>query len=225
MEWIAAHDVLLCREMLAINPFKAKRKTVQRTKMWETIVHHLEQIEEPSFKVSVRSIRDRYTLLAKKFRKRMTNEQKESGISPKMSRSELDVLMEELTGLKDLSEEEKANESEEKNRKTEQDRVKALDMRKKAMEKLSETTSRKLQEENQPKKKARRSTSDTIEYLKERNEAEFALRREQLELKKEEQEGKSKKDEEAAKRKEDLMKMMVQQNQIMLQVISKLLHK
>ena len=46
MEWTAAHDVLLCREMLAINPFKAKRKTVQRTKMWETVVHHLEQIEE-----------------------------------------------------------------------------------------------------------------------------------------------------------------------------------
>ena len=58
MEWTAAHDVLLCREMLAINPFKAKRKTIQKTKMWETIVHHLEQIEEPSFKVSVRSIRD-----------------------------------------------------------------------------------------------------------------------------------------------------------------------
>ena len=187
--------------------------------MWETIVHHLEQIEEPSFKVSVRSIRDRYTLLAKKFRKRITSEQKASGISPEMS--ELDVLMEELTGLEDLSDEEKANESEEKNRKTEQDRVKALDMRKKAMEKLSETTSRKLQ----PKKKARRSTSDTIEYLKERNEAEFALRREQLELKKKEQNEKSKKEEEAAKRQEDLMKMMVQQNQIMLQVISKLLHK
>ena len=112
-----------------------------------------------------------------------------------------------------------------KNRKTEEDRAKALDMRKKAMEKLSETTSRKLQEENQPKKKARRSTSDTIEYLKERNEAEFALRREQLDLQKKEQEEKSKKDEEAAKRQEDLMKMMAQQNQIMLQVISKLLHK
>ena len=163
MEWTAAHDVLLCREMLAINPFKAKWKTIQRTKMWETIVHHLEQIE-PSFKVSVRSIRDGYSLLAKKFRKRMPSEQKASGISPEMS--ELDVLMEELTGLEDMSQEEKANESEEKNRKTEQDRVKALDMRKKAMEKLSETTSRKLQEENQPKKKARRSTSDTIKYLK-----------------------------------------------------------
>ena len=56
-------------------------------------------------------------------------------------------------------------------------------MRKKAMENLSETTRRKSQEENQPKKKARRSTSDTIEYLKQRNDAEFALRREELELK------------------------------------------
>ena len=87
-------------------------------------------------------------------------------------------------------------------------------VRKKAMEKLSETTNRKPQEENQPKKKARHSTSDTIEYLKKRNEAEFALRREELELKKKEQEQKSKKDEEAAKRQEDLMKMMAQQNQI-----------
>ena len=42
----------------------------------------------------------------------MANEQKESGTSPEMS--ELDVLIEELTGLEDLSEEEKANESEEK---------------------------------------------------------------------------------------------------------------
>ena len=54
--------------------------------------------------------------------------------------SELDVLVEELTGLEDLSEEEKANENEgkkkkqPKNRKTEQNGVKALDMRKKAMD-------------------------------------------------------------------------------------------
>ena len=48
--------------------------------------------------------------------------------------SELDVLMEELTGLEVLSEEEKANESkgkkqQQQNRKTEQDGVKALDMK------------------------------------------------------------------------------------------------
>lgn len=47
MEWTMARDILLCREMLAINPFKAKGKTIQRTKIWETVVQHLEEIEEP----------------------------------------------------------------------------------------------------------------------------------------------------------------------------------
>ena len=171
-----AHDILLCRELLAINPFMAKGKTIQRTKIWEMVVQHLEEIHEPPFKVTVRAVRDRYSLLSKKFRKQMASEQKASGISPEMS--ELDILLEEHPGVEDQSEEKRLSESEGKNKKTEQDRAKAVDMRKKAMENLSETTRRKSQEENQPKKKARRSTSDTIEYLKQRNDAEFALRRE-----------------------------------------------
>ena len=181
MEWTMAHDILLCRELLAINPFKAKGKTIQRTKIWEMVVQHREEIHEPPFKVTVRAVRDRCSLLSKKFRKRMASEQKASGISPEMS--ELDILFEELPGVEDQSEEKRLSESEEKNKKTEQDRAKAVDMRKKAMENLLETTLRKSQEENQPKKNARRSTSDTIEHLKERNDAEFALRREELELK------------------------------------------
>ena len=40
LEWSETHDVLLCREMLAVNPFKAKREMTQRRKMWETIVQH-----------------------------------------------------------------------------------------------------------------------------------------------------------------------------------------
>ena len=176
-----AHDILLCRELLAINPFKAKGKTIQRTKIWEMVVQHLEEIHEPPFKVTVRAVRDRYSLLSKTFRKRMASEQKASGLSPEMS--ELDILLEEHPGVEDQSEEKRLSESEGKNKKTEQDRAKAVDMRKKAMENLSETTRRKSQEENPPKKKARGSTSDTIEYLKQRNDAEFALRREELELK------------------------------------------
>lgn len=42
----------------------------------------------------------------------MTSEQKASGISPEMS--ELGVLLTELSGLEDLSEEEKVNERKEK---------------------------------------------------------------------------------------------------------------
>ena len=77
----------------------------------------------------------------------MTSEQKASAVSPEMS--ELDVLAGELTGLEDLSEEEKVNESEKrKNWETEQDRIKAQDMRKsRAMEKL-----RKQQTESSRKK-------------------------------------------------------------------------
>ena len=95
--------------------------------------------------------------------------------------TELGVLMKELTGLEDLSEEEKLNESEEKKKrkKSEQYRAKALDMRNKVIGNHSETTSKKPQEENQSKKKARRS-SVTMGYLK-------ALRREKLELKNKEQ--------------------------------------
>ena len=224
MEWSEAHDVFLCREMLAVNPFKAKRKTTQRTKMWETIVQHLEQIDQPTYRVSVRSVRDRYTLLARKFRKRMQSEIKASGISPELS--ELDVLLEELIGLEDLSEEEKQNESEEKNKKDDQDRVKALDMRKKAMEKLSDTKNRKTQEQDEePKKKSRQSSGDTIEYLKEKNEVEFGLRRQEMDMRKKEQDQKSKREDEAAKRQDDMMKIMVQQNQMMMDLISKLLHK
>ena len=55
--------------------------------------------------------------------------------------SELDILLEEPTGVEDQSEQGRLSESEEKNQKTEQDRAKA--MRKKAMDNLSEATRRK----------------------------------------------------------------------------------
>ena len=97
MEWSKAHDVLLCREMLALNPFKAKRKTTQRSKMWETIAQNLELIDQPTFRVTVRAVRDRYSLLGRKYRKRMQTEKKASGITPEVSDS--DVLLEELIGL------------------------------------------------------------------------------------------------------------------------------
>ena len=146
----------------------------------------------------------------------MTSEQKASGISPEMS--ELDVLKEELTGLEDIW----RREGEWKWKKKQENWTRSSQSSRYEKEGQGGTVGNDKQKapgKKSAKKKARRSTSDTIEYLKERNEAEFALRREQFELKKKEQE------EEAAKRQEDLMKMMVQQNQIMLQVISKLLHK
>ena len=139
----------------------------------------------------------------------MQTENKASGITPEIS--ELDVPLEELIGLEDLSEEE----NEKKTKKDEQDKLKALDMRKKAMEKLLDTKNRKAQEaDGEPKKKTRRSSGATIEYLKERNEVEFDLMRQELELKKKEQVERSKKEDEAAKRQEEMMKVTAQQNEM-----------
>ena len=141
MEWTEAHDVFLCREMLVVNPFQYKRKTTQRAKMWETVADHLERIDAPTFKVTVRSVRDRYTLISKKYKKRMQTEKRASGIVPEVS--ELDVLLEELIELEKLFEEEKNKENEEKTTNKE-DRDKAIDIRKKVMETLSETKKRKV---------------------------------------------------------------------------------
>lgn len=227
MEWTTTHDVLLCREMLATNPFQAKRKTTQRAKLWEIIAQHLEECDEPKFKVNVRSVRDRYSLLAKKYRKQMQNEKKASGIVPEVS--ELDVLLEELIELEDMSESERENETEEKTKKADQNRAKAADIRKKAMEKLSDTQRRKSQEEGEStgakKKIFRRSSGDTVAYLKERNDAEFELRKEELDFKKKQHEDDVKKQEAAAKRQEDLINLLAQQNQMVLNLMGNLVKK
>lgn len=172
MEWSEAHYILLCREMLAVKPFQAKREATQRTKICETIVHHLEGIDQPFLRVSVRSIRDRYTPLARKFRKRTQDEIKGSGTSPEMS--ELEVLLEELVGPEDMSEKEQQMESEEKNTREDQDR--AIDMKKKAMEKLSDTENRKSQEQDEVAGKSPGDLPVRDEYRKERNDGKFSAR-------------------------------------------------
>ena len=97
----------------------------------------------------------------------MQDELKASGISPEQS--EMDSMLEELISLEDSSEDDRQNEDEEKKQKTEDDRAKAIDMRKKAMEKLSDTKKRKEEvKEGEPQKKCRRSSGDTIAYLREK---------------------------------------------------------
>ena len=59
------------------------------------------------------------------------------------------------------------------------------------------------------KKKSRRPSGDPVEYLKEKNEVEFGLRRQEMDMRKKEQDQKSKREDEAAKRQDDMIKMMV----------------
>ena len=96
MEWTQYHDLVLCRELLVINPFQAKYKTTARAKLWDQAAENLAKTARPTFKKSLdkRAVQERYRLLTEKFNKRMAKGRIETGINPNMS--ELDVLVEEL---------------------------------------------------------------------------------------------------------------------------------
>ena len=95
---------------------------------------------------------------------------------------------------------------EEQTRRMEEDRVNAFDMRKKAMERLSQTKRRKVDEgeETEKKRNRRRSGNDTVEFLREQSENDFYLREQELAFLKEKQEKEERKH-------DDWKEMMAQQ--------------
>jgi hypothetical protein len=62
-------------------PFYCDKKgTVQRGAKWKEIVDNLMKIEIPKFKVDTRAVRDRYTLLSQKLKRKLREEEQASGI-------------------------------------------------------------------------------------------------------------------------------------------------
>jgi len=128
MEWTDEHDVLLLREMIVSEIVTFKKGSPDRGKIWESIYDQLNKIESPKFVIKEkRGVRDRWNLLQAKFKKRMQEEEKASGIDCEMS--ERDVLIEELCEKEEsLSANEKKKAS---------DKIAAEAIRKKAMERMS----------------------------------------------------------------------------------------
>ena len=75
---------MLFREALVVNPFQAKKKTVQRATLWQNIATTLKTLDDPPFKQTLtkRSVQDRCSLLCEKYRKRMSYEKTATGVSP-----------------------------------------------------------------------------------------------------------------------------------------------
>jgi hypothetical protein len=81
MFWTEEHNLMLCREILAVDPFTVTKKgTVQRGAKWKEIVDNLMKIEISKFKVDTRAVRDRYTLLSQKLKRKLREEEQASGI-------------------------------------------------------------------------------------------------------------------------------------------------
>lgn len=86
MYWTKDLDLLLIREVLAVDPYSQLKGSRERAKLWEEITMSLNSVSAPQFSVTVRSVTDRVNLvLIKKHKKKVSKENKASGIIPLMS--------------------------------------------------------------------------------------------------------------------------------------------
>ena len=49
MNGMEEHDVVFCREIIFVNPFSAKKKSVQRSTLWQRVADTLNGIKDPVF--------------------------------------------------------------------------------------------------------------------------------------------------------------------------------
>ena len=241
MVWSTVHDEMLCREILVVDPFTGTKKSmVARGTKWEQVAENLSKIQQVYFKVDKRAVRDRYNLLSKELRNKLKNEEKESGIETDMT--EVEMALEELIEKEDAAETEQRVADNQKKMKDSQDRENAENIRKKAMERLGQTQKRKSEgDENEVKKRKKRSSgSDTLNFLREKNEQVQEMQKQELEVKRQQLEVESKKQDnfmqmmlnqqqQQQKQMQDFQAMMgiqaKQQNDLMLALVSKLIDK
>ena len=188
MEWTQECDLLLLQEIVVSQPYKFKPSTRDRGQVWEGITARLNATELFHDRLrNKRAVRDRYQLLSKKFKNKMAEEERASGISPEMT--ETDKLLEQIVEQFEESERDAGEQSEKNDQNKENERKKAEEMRNRSMEKLGETQKRKATAEDgqQTTPRKRSSGSETLVYLREKAEREFELRQEELEVEKKEQ--------------------------------------
>ena len=209
MEWTEDHDLFLCQEILVLEPFKAKKGSIARRQIWDQIASNLNSLEIPGFKVTKRSVRERYTLLIEKLKKKLKEEEKASGIETDINDVE--------KALEEILEKEADAES---TLVTDKKRVEnVVEMWNRAMESMCSTQKRKQGDEDKDAENApnpkirRRSSGDTVAYLREKNDMVQKWKAEELGLQKQRLEVESRKQYEFQKQQQAMVQMMAQQQQ------------
>ena len=179
MKWSEAHDIHFLREMMFFQPWLHKKGSSERGETWANLATRLGKCGNPIFRVTQRSIRDRYLLLERRYKRKVAEEERGSGISPE--HTELDQLMEEIVSL--FQEADKAEV--EKKRRLEEEAAEIEEVRRASLESFRESKDRKNDEKPCPKKK-RTSGADSIAFIKEKVELEAKQKENELELKKQE---------------------------------------
>ena len=200
MVWSTNHDVLLCREILVVEPYRFKAGTRERGQEWDNVASALNLVEGLRFVVDQRGVRERYAKLERNFKRKMAAEERASGISP--GKTELDEAIENIMEQREGAEEEIAQRAESTAVVMEKERETAEGVRKRSMERLAEAIGR---ENQRNAKKKRNSGEETLDFMKDKWRMELELRREELEVRKKEHHAKERKaDQEMELRKREL---------------------
>ena len=208
MTWTTTHEEILCREILTYEPFNYKSGTVQRGESWKLIAESLNYLEDPNFTVSHRSVREKYSLLEKSYKKKNRDEENATGIAPDEP-SDLEKALAEIIDKFNDIEIASTEIKETNNIKTAKERETAVEMRKECMETFSETKRRKGEEnEASSSKRRRRSGDDTLAYLREKMEIDREFKNRELRL---------------AEQREEMMQNMLAQQQAQTQALFTLL--
>jgi hypothetical protein len=160
MYWTKDHNLLLIREVLAVDSYSQPKGSRERAKLWEEIAMSLNLVSAPQFSVTVRSVRDRVNLvLIKKHKKNVAEANKASGITPDEP-SEFELGMDEIYERAEAAERDQQVISEERKANLEKEKKQAEDMRAKALEKVGETKKRVAVSDDgsgEPEKKRKKS--------------------------------------------------------------------
>ena len=94
MSWTSKHDLILCKEIICVNPYSAKKKCVQHSAISQQIAENVNSIQSPRFIVDKRSVRDHIGILVQRFKRKESSELRESGTTPE--HIELDDAIEQI---------------------------------------------------------------------------------------------------------------------------------
>ncbi|XP_065063707.1 uncharacterized protein LOC135690167 [Rhopilema esculentum] len=219
--WKNVHDECLVTELLVVEPYNHKPGSKERGLAWKQIAENLNSIPEQDFRVTARSVRDRFLKLLENFKKNEVAEKRASGIQG----VEYNNLYHGMLDISERMEEAQLSWAEAKDRiKVNEDKEnkKAEDMRMKAVERLGETRKRKEEEDGTETPKRRKKAFEAVVLIEQGLKFKQENANQERELKKEELNERRLARENLSKMMEGqqtfMQNMMQQQQQFMLQM-------
>ena len=191
MTWTDEKDFIMLTAMAGEGVFDAKAGSRERGSTWKSVAASLNSHSAQGFNVNQQSVRDRFNILAKRVKAKLSKEERESG-GGESDLSETERLVKEVIVLSEESEKRNEDQSEAKREAMANEKKQALEMRDRALERLGETRKRNEEEKEEEKQtvteKRRRLGGETLEWLREREAMDTEMKEREMKEKREERE-------------------------------------